>query len=80
VLADRGYQGARGTIRVPIRGRHLPTGPTAVNTSHAQLRAPGEHGPATPKTWRLLHRLHCCPQRGTNLIAAILTLETTTRT
>jgi hypothetical protein len=80
VLADRGYQGARGTIRVPFRGRNLPAGPTAVNTSHAPLRAPGERAVATLKTWRLLHRLRCCPQRGTNLIAAVLTLETATRT
>ena len=79
VLADRGYQGAAGTIRVPFRGRDLPAGPTAVNTAHARLRAPGERGPATLKTWRLLHRLRCCPQRGTNLIAAVLTLETATR-
>jgi hypothetical protein len=40
VLADRGYQGARGTIRVPLRGRDLPAGPTAVNTTHARRRAP----------------------------------------
>lgn len=80
VLADRGYQGAAGTIRVPIRGRDLPAGPTAVNTAHARLRAPGERGPATLKTWRLLHRLRCCPQRGTNLITAVLALETATRT
>lgn len=83
VLADRGYQGAAGTIRVPIRRRHrrdLPDGPTAVNIAHARLRAPGERGPATLKTWRLLHRLRCCPQRGTAIVAAILTLETTTRT
>ena len=79
VLADRGYQGARGTVRVPFRGRDLPAGPTAVNTTHARMRAPGERGPATLKTWRLLHRLRCCPQRGTALIAAILTLETATR-
>jgi hypothetical protein len=79
VLADRGYQGAAGTIRVPFRGRDLPAGPTAVNTAHARLRAPGERGPATLKAWRLLHRLRCCPQRGTNLIAAVLTLETATR-
>jgi hypothetical protein len=78
-LADRGYQGAAGTIRVPIRGRNLPDGPAAVNTAHAQLRAPGERGPATLKTWRLLRRLRCCPQRGTNIIAAVLTLETATR-
>lgn len=49
VLADRGYEGAAGTIRVPFRGRVLPAGPTAVNTAHARLRAPGERGPATLK-------------------------------
>ena len=49
VLADRGYQGAAGTIRVPFRDRDLPTGPTAVNTAHARLRAPGERGPAPSK-------------------------------
>ena len=80
VLADRGYQGAAGTVRVPFRGRDLAAGPTAVNTSHARLRAPGERGPATLKSWRLLHRLRCCPQRGTNLVAAVLALETATRT
>jgi hypothetical protein len=80
VLGDRGYQGAAGTIRVPFRGRDLPAGPTAVNTAHARLRAPGERGPATLKSWRLLHRLRCCPQRGTALVAAILALETATPT
>ena len=79
VLADRGYQGAAGTIRVPFRGRDLPAGPAAVNTAHSRLRAPGERGPATLKTWRLLRRLRCCPQRGTAVVAAILTLETATR-
>lgn len=39
VLADRGYQGARGTVRVPFRGRELAAGPAAVNTAHARLRA-----------------------------------------
>ena len=37
VLADRGYQGAAGTIRVPFRGRHLPAGPAAVNAAHARM-------------------------------------------
>lgn len=78
-LADRGYQGAANTIRVPFRGRHLPTGPAAVNAAHARLRAPGERGPPTLKTWRLLHRLRCCPQRGTAVVAAVLALETATR-
>lgn len=77
-LADRGYQGAKGTVRVPLRGRHLPPGPTAVNTAHARLRAPGERAVATVKNWRLLRKIRCCPQRATALVAAILALETTT--
>jgi hypothetical protein len=35
--------------------------------------------PATLKTWRLLRRVRCCPQRGTKLIAAVLALETAGR-
>lgn len=42
LLADRGHQGARGTVRVMFRARNLPAGPTAVNTAHVRLRAPGE--------------------------------------
>jgi len=80
VLADRGYQGAGGTVRVPFRGRDLPAGPAAVNTCHARLRAPGERVAATLKTGRLLRRLRCCPQRGTALVATILTVESATRT
>ena len=52
------------------RGQHRPRPPTG----------PRRRGPATLKTWRLLHRLRCCPQRGTALVAAVLALETTTRT
>jgi hypothetical protein len=34
---------------------------------------------ATVKNWRLLRKIRACPQRGTNLTAAILTLELHTR-
>lgn len=39
--ADKGYQGARGTVRVPFRGRcnTLSAGQQAVNRSHAKIRA-----------------------------------------
>jgi hypothetical protein len=74
VLADRGYQRARGTVRVPF----LPAGP-AVNTAHARLRAPGERAVATVRKWRLLCKIRSCAQRGTALAAAVLTLETATR-
>lgn len=37
--ADKGYQGAWGTIQVPYRGRWstLPAGKRAVNSSHARI-------------------------------------------
>ena len=39
--ADKGYQGAGGTVRVPYRGRWetLSAGQQAVNRSHAKIRA-----------------------------------------
>ena len=67
VLADRGYQGARGTVRV--RGQHRPR-PTA-RTRRTRRGHPEELAPAAQDP-----RL---PQRGANLVAAILTLETATR-
>lgn len=75
VFADRGYQGAGGTVRVPFRSRGLPAGPHAVNCAHARIRAVGERGAATLKNWRVLRRIRCCPHRGTALVAAILTLH-----
>ncbi len=41
--ADKGYQGAHGTVRVPYRGRwdKLSAGQQAVNRSLAKIRAPG---------------------------------------
>jgi hypothetical protein len=79
VLADRGYQCACGTIRVPFHGRDLPTGPAAINTSHARSGLPANEDQPPPTPGRPLHRLRRCPQRGTNLIAAVLALETATR-
>ena len=39
------------------------------------VRAPGERGFATLKTWRILTKVSCCPQRVAPLAKAILTLE-----
>ncbi|MFI2458255.1 transposase family protein [Streptomyces sp. NPDC019539] len=66
--ADKGYQGAGGTVRVPYRGRWetLSTGRQAVNRSHAKIRALRRHpqvlaaspqaplldGPVSPKLRR----------------------------
>jgi hypothetical protein len=46
-----------------------------VNRSHAKIRALGERANATLKTWKVLARLHCCPQRATALLAAIFGLQ-----
>ncbi|MFJ2568468.1 MULTISPECIES: transposase family protein [unclassified Streptomyces] len=77
--ADKGYQGASGTVRVPFRGRwdRLSPGQQAVNRSHARIRALGEQAMATLKTWRLLRKLRCSTIRITNIVRAVLTLHLT---
>ncbi len=78
-FADKGYQGAGGSIRTPFkrhrRRRRLSRREKAVNRSHAKIRAIGERAIATLKCWKLLAKLHCCPKRATNLLAAILVLQ-----
>ncbi|MFD8008187.1 transposase family protein [Streptomyces mirabilis] len=75
--ADKGYQGARGTIRVPYRGRWstLPAGKRAVNSSHARIRAVGEQANATLKGWRLLRKLRCSTTRITDIVRAVMALQ-----
>ncbi|MFF5504589.1 IS5 family transposase [Streptomyces roseolus] len=75
--ADKGYQGAGGTVRVPFRGKHrnLSTGQQAVNIAHARIRALGEQAMATLKTWRLLRKLRCNTTRITGIVQAILALH-----
>ncbi|MEU2134585.1 transposase family protein [Streptomyces sp. NPDC018352] len=75
--ADKGYQGAGGTVRVPFRGKHrnLSAGQQAVNVAHASIRAVGEQAMATLKTWRLLRKLRCSTTRITHLVQAVLTLH-----
>jgi hypothetical protein len=78
-LADKGYQGAGGSVRTPFKRHHrrppLSTNQKAVNQAHARLRALGERANATLKNWKLLTRLRCCPRRATALLAAILVLQ-----
>lgn len=78
--ADKGHQGAGGTVRVPYRGRwnKLSEGQQAVKASHAKIRAPGEQAMATLKTWRLLRKLRCSTTRITDLAKAVLTLHLAT--
>jgi len=56
-FADKGYQGAGGTIRVPFK-RHrfrpkLQRWQKRYNHQHARIRARGERAIATLKTWKL---------------------------
>jgi hypothetical protein len=75
--ADKGYQGAGGTVRLPYRGRwdSLSAGQQAVNRSHAKVRALVEPTIATLKSWRLLRKLRCSTTRITSLVQAVLTLH-----
>lgn len=80
--ADKSYQGARGTVRVPYRGRWatLSAGQQAVNRSQAKIRALVEPAMETLKSWRLLRKLRCSTTRITSLVQAVLTLHHATST
>lgn len=60
-FADRGYQGAGGSIRTPFKGHRLrpplSRHQRSVNRAHARIRACGERAVATLKTWKVLARL-----------------------
>ncbi|MCX4784213.1 IS5 family transposase [Streptomyces sp. NBC_01264] len=75
--ADKAYQGSKGTVRVPYRGRWetLSAGQQAANRSHARIRALVEQAIATLKSWRLLRKLRCSTTRITSLVQAVLTLH-----
>lgn len=76
-FADKGYRGAGGAIGVPVYGRHLPERLADCNRSHAKVRAIGERAIATLKGWKVLTKLHCCPQRATAILAALFVLQLT---
>ncbi|GGJ30548.1 transposase family protein [Streptomyces brasiliensis] len=75
--ADKGYQGACGTVRVPYRGRWeaLSAGQQTLNRSQAKIRGLVEQAMATLKAWRLLRKLRCLTTRITTPVQAILTLR-----
>ena len=60
-FADKGYQGAGGSIRTPFKGHRLrpplSRHQRSVNRAHARIRACGERAVATLKTWKVLARL-----------------------
>jgi hypothetical protein len=78
-FADKGYQGARGSVRTPFKRRRfrpkLSRRQKAVNRAHAKIRARGERAIATLKTWKILAKLRCCPRRATAIVQAILVLH-----
>lgn len=78
--ADKGYQGAGGTVHVPYRARweNISAGQQAVNVSHARIRAVGEQAMATLRSWRLLRKLRCSTTRITDLVKAVLALHLAT--
>ena len=75
--ADKGYQGAGSTVRMPYRGRRetLSEGQQAVNRAHAKIRAVGEQAIADLRTWHLLRNLRCSTTRITDLVKAVLALH-----
>jgi len=78
-FADKGYQGARGSVRTPFKRRRfrpkLSRRQKTVNRAHAKIRARGERAIATLKTWKILVKLRCCPRRATAIVQAILVLH-----
>ncbi|SIM51045.1 DDE superfamily endonuclease [Micromonospora cremea] len=78
-FADKGYQGARGSVRTPFKRRRfrpkLSRRQRAVNRAHARIRARGERAIATLKTWKTLAKLRCCTRRATAIAQAILVLH-----
>ncbi|MET8249476.1 transposase family protein [Streptomyces sp. NPDC005202] len=75
VLADKGYQGAHGTVRTPYKGRDLPQQYRQFNRDHARLRAPGERAFARLKQWRILRKARCSTSRIGRTVAAVHAIE-----
>jgi hypothetical protein len=72
--ADKAYQGAGGTVRVPFRGCRLKRWKRRHNSSHAKIRCLGEQAMATLKGWRPLRKLRCSTNRITYIVKVVLVL------
>lgn len=65
-------QGVGTTVRTPYYGhRELPAHYQQYNRDHVRLRAPGEHGFARLKAWRLLRRARCSTSRIGRTVTAL---------
>lgn len=76
VLADKGYQGAEGPVITPDKGRNKPDSRKQANRSHARLRGPGGRANAQLKSWKILRKLRCSPNKTGHLAKAIHVLQT----
>jgi len=74
VLADKGYQGVQGLL-TPYKGRNKPESQKQANRAHARLRGCGERANAQLKSWKVLHKLRCCPDKAGTLAKAIHVLQ-----
>ncbi|MFJ9371585.1 transposase family protein [Nocardia sp. NPDC101769] len=74
VLADKGYQGVGG-LHTPYKGRNKPESQKQANRAHARLRGRGERANAQLKSWKVLHKLRCCPHKAGTLAKAIHVLQ-----
>ncbi|GAA1579101.1 hypothetical protein GCM10009678_72160 [Actinomadura kijaniata] len=59
----------------PYKGRNKPESQKEANRAHAKMRGPSERANAQLKSWRILHKLRCCPHRAGHLAKAILVLQ-----
>ncbi|MFE4967348.1 transposase family protein [Streptomyces sp. NPDC056660] len=78
ILADRAYTGAGPWLTTPLRrppGRELTLTQQTVNRALSAARAPVERGVARLKSWRIVRRSRCSPNRMSSIAAAVLTLE-----
>lgn len=77
-LGDKGYHGYDETgehVLTPYKGRNKPPSQKDANRAHARLRGPGERANAQLKSWRILRKLRCSPDRAGNLAKAIHVLH-----
>ncbi|MFJ9968466.1 transposase family protein [Streptomyces avermitilis] len=78
ILADLAYQGGGPWVTTGIKRRplqELTLTEKTLNRTLAAARAPVERGVARLKSWRILRRSRCSPNRMTSISKAVLTLE-----
>lgn len=74
VLADKGYQGAGGSVKTPAKGPNLSDCDKTYNLIHTQLRSPAERANAFIKHFKALQKVTLCPRTITNIAKTALTV------